>query len=122
MGIQLALSPDELRSDWDEAADGGANAIATLTHALTAGQRHFVTGFEAVSKGAALAADVVVELREGANVKWRTTLGNTALQGERTGVMFPRPMEFALATAVTLEATAGGALVVITLSMLGYTS
>ncbi len=122
MGIQLALSPDELRSDWDEVVDSGDNAAAALAHALEAGRRHFVTGFEVVSKGAALGNDVIVELKEGATIKWRTSLGNAALEGERTGVMFPRPMEFALATAVDLEAGAGGAGVILTLSMLGYTS
>lgn len=109
-------------TEWTEVTDGTANAVATLTHAATVGQRHYVTGWEAVTKGAALGNDVVVELREGATVKWRSTLGNTAVQGERTGVMYPRALEFASGIAVTLTAEAGGALVIITLSMLGYTT
>lgn len=109
-------------TEWTEVGDSVADTAITLSHALAAGQRHYVTGFEAVSKGAALAQDVVVELREGATVKWRTALGNAAVEGERTGVMFPRAMEFASGVAVDLVAEDGGPLVVITLSMLGYTT
>ncbi len=123
MGISvLQNSPDDLSSDWDEVDDSAANVAVTSTHAAVAGQRHFVTGFEAVSSGAALGNDVIVELREGATVRYRTQLGNAAVEGERAGVMFPRPRVFGLNTAVTLNAGAGGAGAIITLSMLGYTS
>jgi len=109
-------------TEWTEVGDSVANTALTLSHALVVGQRHYVTGFEAVTKGATLAQDVVVELRDGVDVKWRTTLGNAAVEGERTGVMFPRAMEWTSGVAVDLNVEAGGALVVITLSMLGYTT
>lgn len=109
-------------TEWTEVGDSVVDTARTLSHALVAGQSHYVTGFEAVTRGAALAQDVVVELRDGANVKWRTGLGNAAVEGERTGVMFPRAMEWTQGAAVDFNVGAGGAGVIIALSMLGYTT
>ena len=109
------------RSTWDENDVSVANTAITITHAAEAGKRHIVTGFEALVLGAALSNDVTVELREDATVRWRTGLGDAAPEGERTGLMFAKPREFGLNTAVSLVAIAGGALATITLSMTGYT-
>lgn len=109
------------RSTWDENGVSGANAALTITHAAEAGRRHVVTGFEAVVLGAALGNDVTVLLQEDANTRWSTGMGNAAAVGERTGLMFSKPREFGLNTAVNLAALAGGAGATITLSVSGYT-
>ncbi len=109
------------KSTWDENGVSAAGGSITITHAAEAGKRHIITGFEALALGAALGNDVTIELREDAIVRWRTGLGNAALQGERTGLMFPKPREFGLATAANLVSDAGGAGVLMTLSMTGYT-
>ena len=109
------------RSTWDETGVSGANAALTITHAAEAGKRHVVTGFEALVLGAALGNDVTVDLQEEATNRWSTGLGNAAPVGERTGLMFAKPREFGLNTAVNLVAIAGGAGATITLSMTGYT-
>jgi hypothetical protein len=112
---------DQDRSTWDENDVSGADAALTITHAAEAGKRHIVTGFEALALGAALGNDVTVDLQEGAVNRWRTGLGDASPVGERTGLIFAKPREFGLNTAVNLVAIAGGAGVTITLSMTGYT-
>ncbi len=109
------------RSTWDENGVSAAGGAITITHAAEAGKRHIITGFEALALGAALGNDVTIELREDAIVRWRTGLGNAALEGERTGLMFSTPREFGLETAANLVSDAGGAGVLMTLSMTGYT-
>jgi len=112
---------DQDRSEWDENGVSAPGGAITITHAAEAGKRHIITGFEALALAAALGNDVTIEIREDAIVRWRTGLGNAALEGERTGLMFSKPREFGLATAVNLVAIAGGAGVILTLSMTGYT-
>ncbi len=108
-------------SEWDEVDDSAANAAVTITHAAEAGRQHFVVGFEASVRGAILGNDVIVELREGATVRWRINMGSGSARGERSGVVFSRPRQYAIGGAPALNADAGGAGVVITLSMMGYT-
>ncbi len=112
---------DQDRSEWDENGVSAPGGAITITHAAEAGKRHIVTGFEAVSLGAALGNDVTIDLLDAATPRWRTGLGNAAVEGERTGLMFSKPREFDLNTDVNLVAIAGGAGVILTLSMTGYT-
>ena len=108
-------------SEWDEVDDSAVNTVVTITHAAEAGRRHYVEGFEASIRGADLTSDVIVELREGATVRWRINLGSGSIRGERGGVVFNHPREFAVNSPVTVNAGVGGAGVIITLNMLGYT-
>lgn len=107
--------------DWSEVADSAANAAVTVTHAAEAGNRHYIVSFEVVVSGATLGNDVNIELREGVIVRWRTKLGSGLARGERSGVTFPRPIKMGVATDVSLFASAGGAGVVLTSNLGGYT-
>ena len=109
------------RSSWDENGVSAAGGAITITHAAEPGKRHIITGFEALALGAALGNDVTIELREDAAVRWRTGLGDAALVGERTGLMFSKPREFGLNAEASLVADAGGAGVLMTLTLTGYT-
>lgn len=120
----MGFGPSAVRkesSEWDEVDDSLVNTAVTITHAAEAGRRHYVVGFEASTRGADLTADIQVELREGATVRWRINLGSGSIRGERGGVVLPRPREYAENAAVTLNAGGGGAGVIVTLNMLGYT-
>lgn len=108
-------------SEWDEVGDGLANAAVTITHVAEVDRQHYVVGFECSIRGADLGLDIILELREGATVRWRINLGSGSIRGERAGVVLPRPRQYAVNSPVTLNATAGGAGVISSLSMMGYT-
>lgn len=105
---------------WTVSQDSSANTAQTLTKAADA-SRHFVSGFEVATQGASIAADIVCTLKEGSTVRWRSVIGAGAARGERTGLSFTNPFVFAANTAVTLEITAGGAGVVTTGNIEGFT-
>ncbi len=107
--------------DWSEVEDSAVNTAVTATHAAEAGNRHYAVGFEAVVSGADLGNDVNIELLEGVTVRWRTKLGSGLPRGERSGVVFPRPIKMGVAQGAILTADAGGAGVIITLNLGGYT-
>lgn len=113
--------PDPSDIEWTEVADGGDNAVVTVTHAAEADRQHYVIIFEVVVRGADLTVDVVIELRQGAVVKWRTVLGNGLTRGERSGVAFPRGLKLDNNTPAVLNATAGGAGTILTANLGGYT-
>lgn len=113
--------PDPSDITWTEVADGALNAAVTVTHAAEADRAHYVIIFEVVVRGADLTADVVIELRRGADVIWRTVLGNGLTRGERSGVAFPRGLRLNTNTVVVLNATAGGAGTILTANLGGYT-
>ena len=107
--------------EWSEVDDSASNVAVTVTHVAEAGRRHYAVGFEAAVSGATLGNDVNIELREGATVRWRTKLGSGLARGERSGVVFPRPVKIGVGTDVSLFASAGGAAVIITVNRGGYT-
>lgn len=113
--------PDPSNIDWTEVADSGVNAAVTVTHAAETDRQHYVIIFEVVVRGADLTADVVIELRQGATVIWRTVLGNGLTRGERSGVAFPRGLKLDSNTSAVLNATAGGAGTILTANLGGYT-
>ena len=107
--------------DWNETNDRGANAPITETHAAEVGRRHSVVFIDVVVAGAALGNDVTIELLEGATVRWRTKLGQGLARGERGGIVFQRPVKMGVAQAAAVSVSAGGAGVVITVNIGGYT-
>lgn len=110
-------------SDWSEVGDSAANGALTVTKAAPgeAGESHCATAFEVVISGAAAAADITVELKSGATVKWRSVIGSGAARGARVSKSFPNPIACGIGEAVTLTATAGGIGVICSGSLAGFT-
>lgn len=110
-------------TEWTEVDDSAVDTAQTVTHAAEADRRHYVTCFEVVVSGADVgAADINIEILEGATVRWRTKIGANSVRGERSGVVFQKvPVQIAIGSAVSLTASAGGAGVVTTLNLGGQT-
>lgn len=106
---------------WAITQDSAANAAQTLTKAAVADQRHYITALEAAISGAAAGADIAIVLKDGSTAKWKSVIGNAAASGSRVQLSFPQPVEVSVNTAANLEVDAGGASVVTSASMSGYT-
>lgn len=108
-------------ADWTVVGDSSANAALQVSKAAVANKQHFVTAFEVVISAADATGDIEITLEQGTTVKWKTFLGDSAVRGDRVGVVFTHPLEFDTNTAVNLEVAAGGASCVTTGSIAGYT-
>ena len=108
-------------SEWTEVGDSAANAAQTLTRAAPNGRAHTVTAFQVTISGADAAADVTVELKTGTDTKWKTVIGSGSTRGETVGAVFSSPLVCGYEEAVTLEVSAGGADVVTSANLAGYT-
>lgn len=106
---------------WAISQDSAANAAQTLTKAAEAGRRHYVTGFEVVTSGGTAAADIVIDIQDGAARLWRTVIGAGAPRGERIGAIFFVPLRCSENSAARLVVGAGGTGVVTTANLCGYT-
>lgn len=106
---------------WAVTLDSAINTAATLTRAAVGGKRHYITGIEVSISGAAAANDITIDLRDNATVIWREIIGSGAPRGERVGVVFSHPVMCGLSVTASLAASAGGAGVVATLNITGYT-
>lgn len=111
-----------LPGEWSATQDSAANASQTLTKALEASKRHYVTGFDVGISGAAAGADITITLKDGTTAKWKTVIGNAAAVGTRVLWGFTGGLEMTAATAVNLEVTAGGASVVTHANLSGFTA
>lgn len=105
---------------WTISQDSAANTLQTLTRAGEAGA-HYVSGFEVATQGAAIGADIVCTLSEGGTVRWRSVIGAGAARGERTGLSFTNPIRFAPGVNVVLTIAAGGAGVITSGNIEGFT-
>lgn len=106
---------------WATSQDSVANTALTVTRAAEASRAHYVTMLEVVVSGAAAANDITVLLKQGATVKWKEVIGSGAARGTAVGFTTSQGIEFAENTAVTVEVLAGGAGVVTTTNLAGYT-
>jgi hypothetical protein len=108
---------------WTVVQDSAANTAQTATKAAQAGARHYVTGVEVAVSGAAVgSADISITLKDGTTAKWKTFIGAAAARGTRIFVDFSRaPIEMSVNTAVNLAVDAGGASVITTANIVGYT-
>lgn len=114
--------PESPQSEWTQSSESAANTALTLTQPAAADQRHYVTGIEAVVTAAVVGTgDVGVELRSGATRKYKWFIGAAAARGTRVFAQFERPIELAKGAAANLVVDAGGAAVVMSASMTGYT-
>ena len=105
---------------WTVSADSAANSSQTLTKSAGSNQHHYVNAFEVVISGAAAGGDITVVLKAGGTQKWKTVIGSGAARGERTGICFTNPIDMGLAADVTLEVSAGGAGVVTSANLEGF--
>lgn len=106
---------------WSTSEDSAANTAKTLTKAAEAGKKHVVTDFEVAISAAAAGADITVELKDGATLKWKTILGSAAARGAKVDYHSAIGIELSDNAAANLVVSAGGAGTVTHLSMGGFT-
>lgn len=108
---------------WTVFQDSAANAAQTLTRAAPGvGKRLAVTEIEVSVKAAAVAAaDVLIELKDGATVRWRGVIGAAAARGAVYRKDFREPIVCADNAAANLEVAAAGAGAITTANMAGFT-
>ena len=93
---------------WTAMGTSAANTTQTVTMAAVSTKKHYVFAFEVALRAADAGNDMVIELRDGSTAKWKTVIGNGAPRGERIGIVFPKPIEMSINTAVNLVVPAGG--------------
>lgn len=110
---------------WAVTADSVANTAKTLTKAAVAGKSHYITAIEVVISAAAAGADINCVLKEDAAGTpasyWKEIIGNASPRGTRVGITFPLPIKLTAGKTADLVVDAGGASVITTLNMSGYT-
>ncbi len=109
-----------LNTQWTATQDSAANAAQTLTKAAVAGKKHCITALSVAVSGAAAAADITVTLKDGATVIWKGVVG-TGARGMGLIKDFLFPLVLSENSAANLEVAAGGASVVTTANLTGYT-
>lgn len=110
-----------LPAEWSVTQNSAANTAQTLTKAGEVGKKHRVTSVDVFISGAAAGSDITVTLQDGATAKWVGKIGNAAASGSRAGFSVPSGVEMTAGNAANLVVTAGGASVVTTANMTGYT-
>lgn len=107
---------------WAVTQDSAANTSQTLSKAAVAAKRHYLLACEVVISAAAVGtADIVVTVQDGGTVLWKSIVGAGAPRGERVGVVFSQPLQCSVNTAAQVVVGAGGASVVTTANLCGYT-
>jgi hypothetical protein len=101
--------------------DSAANTAQTITVAAVAGKYHHASGLSVYVSAAAAVSDITVELKDGATVKWKGIIGAGAERGSSVERTFDPPIRGTTNTAMTLVVSAGGASVVTTANLQGYT-
>ena len=110
-------------AEWrgDGPTTGAANTAVTVTQAAINQMTHYVSSFEVVVIGAAPGSDMLIEIKSGTTVLWRTYIGNAAARGTSVGGNFIPPLKgTAENTAVTLEVAAGGGSTQAVASLAGF--
>jgi len=106
-------------------ADSGANAAQTITVAAVAGKSHYITAIEVAISGAAAVSTITAILKEDAAgtpaSKWKEIIGIASPIGTRVGIAFPIPIKLTTAKTADLVIDAGGAAVITTGNISGYT-
>jgi hypothetical protein len=121
MGLRSAATLIRPTAEWTVVGTSSANAALQVSKAAVAAKRHYVTAFEVSVITADVTGDVEITLEAGTTEKWKTSLGDSAVRGDRCGITFDPPMEFPVNTAVNLEVGAAGASAVTVGNITGYT-
>lgn len=105
--------------------DSEANTAKTITIAAAEGKSHYITAIEVAISGAEAASTITVELKEDAGgtpvSKWKEIIGSSAAIGTRVGLALPFPIKLTAGKTADLVISAGGASVVTTGNIAGYT-
>ena len=122
---QLTGSYPALATPWTMTGDSAANTAITLTKNAVAGKSHYITAIEVVISAAAAAVDISCILKEDAagipvNM-WKEIVGNASPRGARVGITFPLPVKLSTNKTADLLVDAGGAGVITTLNLSGFT-
>jgi hypothetical protein len=107
---------------WGITQDSAADTTQTLSKDAVVDQRHHITAFEVVISGGDAGADISVILKDGTTAIWKTLIGSGATRGERVGMVLSQPLQCGVGNAASLEVGAGGADVITSASMAGYTA
>lgn len=106
-------------------ADSEANTAKTITIAAVEGKSHYITAIEVSISGAAAVSTITVTLKEDAAgtpvSKWKEIIGIGASIGTRVGLALPFPIKLTAGKTADLVISAGGASVVTTGNIAGYT-
>lgn len=102
--------------------DSGANAAQTLTRTARAGMSHYITAIEVSISGSAAANDITIQLQDGSTTVWKEIIGSASTTGERAGIVFNQPVKLTTGNAANLVVSAGGAGVVTSANMAGFTA
>jgi hypothetical protein len=109
-------------SGWSITQDSTANTIQTLTKAAVTGKTHYIMGVFVFTGAATVgAADVTALLKDGTTVVWKGIIGAGDAQGACIGFTVSVPIAMTAGNAVNLVVSAGGASVVTTANIIGYT-
>jgi len=104
---------------WSMSVESLGNTAITLTRPAESGRIHVITGFEALIFGASAALDIPTTLRLGATVVYKSVIGSGAVRGSRIGYMGSK-IAAPAGVDVSIQAGAGGAGVITTLNLVGY--
>lgn len=114
--VDIASMPAE----WTVTGTSSANATVTVSKAGVGGQKHVITGYLVVIRGAAAGADIGVALKDNTTVKISDYIGNAAPRGTRVGITGLN-IEMTTNTQANLAVDAGGASVICEATFWGYT-
>jgi len=124
-GVVFIVGSLAAENSWSLSADSEADTAKTLTKTASAGVSHYITAFEVVISGAAAVATITVELKEDAAgdpvTKWKTVIGIASPIGTRVGITLPNPIKITTNKTADLVVTAGGANVVTSCNLAGFT-
>lgn len=97
---------------WSE-IDNQTNALATATRVAETGKRHQVTGVS--GSFSAAAAGILLVVKDGTTEIYREYIHNAG------GMSFPAPLDITEGAACSAELSAGGAAVIGSVNLNGYT-
>lgn len=107
---------------WTVSGDSVAATAQTITKAGATGRKHLITAIEIVVTGAAVANDMFIQLQDGSTTVWKSAIGSGSPRGQRVGAVFTHPIALTAGNAANLVVDAGGAGVVASINMAGFTA
>lgn len=116
------IQPIEIPSSNSQTQDSTANTAQTLTRAAVPGKCHYITAVEVLISGAAAVNDITIQLQDNSSTVWKEFIGSGATRGERAGIVFLSPIKITQGNPANLVVAAGGASVVTTANMAGFTA
>jgi hypothetical protein len=119
--FDIGVKRTALIGSWAVPLDSAGNAAVTVTKAGATGQTHYITAIEVSISGAAAAADMFIQLKDGSNVIWKEVIGSGSPRGQRAGAVFTHPLVLTTGNAANLVVDAGGVGVVASANLAGFT-